>query len=238
MLTPQGYTSVYEIIERVLDTFDNEDVNFSSMVRHIADALLLIGSFKYLENKVETVKIVDNRGELPCDIIYINQTRYTKNKQSFPLRYATESFHSTWHDANSPDLKCKSDYTYSLSGNHIFTSFEEGEVDINYRALATDDNGFPLIPDDIKFKLAVEYHLMSKVAEKLFLLDKITSDKFQYIQQQRDWYIGAAQARGNMLSHDQMETLANQMTRLIEQPLAHSKFYRNQQVPEIFRKQP
>jgi hypothetical protein len=238
MLTPSGYTSVYEIVERVFDTFDNEDINFGTLVRHIADALLLIGSYKYMEGIVEKIDIVNHRGELPCNIVYINQTRVKTGSSYAPLRYATESFHSKWHDNSSPDLTCSSNLTYSLNGDMIYTSFEEGIVEMDYRGMPVDKNGYPLIPEDIKFKEAVTYHVLWKIAEKLFVINKITGDKLQYFEQQRAWYMGAAQSRANMLSYDQMESLANQMTRLIEEPLAHSKFYKGTGVAEQFKIQP
>lgn len=235
MAAIQGYTSVKEIIERVYDTFDNEDVPFGTLVRHCADALLLIGSYRYFLDKVETINIDNNRGELPCDIIYINQVK----NEDRAMSYATDSFHAERMDKNSPDLirkNCKT--TYTINDNHVFTSFKEGKVTIAYRAMKVDSDGFPMIPDQISFKLAVEYHIMGKIAEKLWLLEKITGDKFQYIQQQRDWYIGQAQAKGNMLSMDEMESLKNSFVRLLDLNIGHETFFENQYKKQNLRRHP
>ena len=37
---------------------------------------------------------------------------------------------------------------YRLNNNYIFTNFEEGSVEISYTAFVTDDDGYPMVPDD------------------------------------------------------------------------------------------
>jgi hypothetical protein len=51
------------------------------------------------------------------------------------------------------------DLTYKIQGNFIYTSFEEGEIEVSYQAIATDEQGFPLIPDNSSFTRALELYI-------------------------------------------------------------------------------
>lgn len=230
-----NYTSVYEIIERVLDTFDSEELDFSVMVRHISDALLLIGVFDQFHHKVEKISIISNRGMLPKDLVYVNQIRTCDTHKA--LRYAGTPFHPAI-DPNSPDLYSESDYTYTLNNSYIFTNFESGELEMAYTAMPVDEKGFPLIPDDIKYKLALEYYLMERIAFKLYLQDKISDRKYERISQEKHWYMGAAQSRGRMPSVDQLETIKNAFSRLLIMPMAHSTFFTSITDAEHIKVQP
>lgn len=228
-----GFISVHEIINDVFNTFDTEDVPFGTLVEFVADALLLINSFDHSSDKTVEIEICDWCGMLPCDIIHINQT---KTAEGVAMKYTSDSFHI--HNKTSSDLYNKSKYVYTINGDNIFTSFEEGTVVMNYRALPIDEKGYPLIPNDIKFKEAVRYHLMWKIAQRLFYKGKINQAIFQNIEQNRDWYIGAAQSRAAMRSHDQMESLSNQFVRLIQDSSAHDDFYATTNLPQKVRIHP
>lgn len=230
-----NYTSVYEIIERVFDTFDSEAIEFFTMVRHISDALLLIGINSQLNRKVEKIDIISYRGTLPSDLVYINQVRTCDTHKA--LRYSGNTFHHALNP-DSPDKFIESDLTYTLNNSYIFTNFETGTIEISYDALPVDSKGFPLIPDDIKYKMAMEYYLMERIAFKLYLQDRISERKYERILQEKSWYMGAAQSRGRMPSVDQMESIKNAVSRMLIMPMAHSTFFTSISGAENMKIQP
>lgn len=229
----QGFVSLKQILAQLFVRFDSEDVSFAALVEEAADALLFIGSFNYTEDKTATLDICDYNAKIPCDIIYINQV---KNDNGVPMKAATDSFHLL--NQNSPDLFTKSEYVYTINVDHIFTSFEEGVIHMNYRALPVDSEGYPLIPNDVAIRNAVLYHLMWIIGQRQFYKGKMTQAAFQHIEQQRDWYMASAQSKVNVPSHDQMEALANQFTRLIYDSSAHQDFFATSNLPEDFKRQP
>lgn len=229
----QGYVSLKQVIAEVFRVFDSEDISFAALAEEAADALLFIGSFNYTEDKTAVVEICDYSGKLPCDIIYINQV---KTDEEIAMKYASDSFHLV--NQNSPDLYRKSEYAYTINQDHIFTSFEEGKIYINYRALPVDENGYPLIPDDVRMRSAVKYHLMWTIAQRLFYKGKITENVYRDIEQNRNWYMGSAQTKSVIPSHDQMESLANQFARLIQDSSAHADFFATSNLPENFKRHP
>lgn len=112
--------------------------------------------------------------------------------------------------------------TYRINGCYIFTNFEEGSLLVSYAAFPIDCNSLPLYPDNAKYTLALSYYMAEKIAQRLYLQDKMSKEKFQYIQQQRDWYIGSATNAGLTPSIDQMESWKAMTLRLIPDINAHS----------------
>ncbi len=224
-----NYTSVYEIIERVFDTFDSEEIEFSVLIRHISDILLLIGTSSQLTNEIGEITVSEYRGALPQNMVYINQIRDCGTNKA--LRYSGNSFNSALNP-DSPDRFVDSDLTYTLNNSYIFTNFEEGTIQIAYKALPVDDKGFPLIPDDIKFKKAVESYLLERIGFKLFLKEKLSRDRYKLLATEKDWYVGAAQSKGKLPSVDKMETIKNAFSRMLIMPLAHSTFFTSVTSPE------
>jgi hypothetical protein len=125
----------------------------------------------------------------------------------------------------SGTVHCPDDATYRLNDNFIFTSFKEGRVLIAYKALPIDENGFPLVPDDEKFKLALQWYVTMKLDYILWRQGDITDKVFNYSEQQWAWYCGGAGNRAKIPSIDKMESWKNQMLHLIPRINQHSKFF-------------
>ncbi len=227
-----NYVSIYEIIERVYGFFDDDIMEFSELVTHISDALLLIGANSQMTDVVEEIPIKDYRGILPCNIVYVNQIRTCDTHEA--LRYTGNSFHSLINP-DTPDLHTESSLTYSLNEGHIFTNQEEGTLEMSYRALPVDKDGYPMIPNDIKYKKAVEAYVMERIGFKLNLLSRLSDHKYERLIREYDWYVGAAQSRATMPSVDKMETIKNAYSRLLLSTMAHSTFFTSVSDPEIIR---
>jgi hypothetical protein len=197
------------------------------------------------------VIIKNYRGSLPCELINITQVR--ENKSKTIMRYTSDSFHiglkkseenlplvsDTYQRtigiesdlALTPPLlraqDSSTDLTYMITNNHIYCNFKDGEIELSYVALPTDKEGMPLVPDNIKYIQATKYYIAEKIAQKMFIQGKLEAQRFQYIQQQRDWYLGAATTAGLMPSVDEMETWKNMFVRLIPNINQHSNGFKN-----------
>lgn len=230
-----NYTSVYGVIERVYEFFDEDIMQFSELVGHVSDALLLIGTTEQMNDEVEKISMVSQRGALPNNLVYVNQVRTADTK--IPLRYTGNPFHSAINP-DCPDIHVESSNTYSLNNSFIFTNFDDQDLEISFRALPVDEKGFPLIPDDIKFKMAMESYLMERIGFKLNLLGRLSENKYERLIKERDWYMGAAQSRGKMPSVDKMETIKNAFSRLLTHGMAHSTSFTSISDPETYKIQP
>jgi hypothetical protein len=117
------------------------------------------------------------------------------------------------------------DATYKLNDNFIFTNFTEGYVLLSYTAYPVDKEGFPLVPDNIKFKQAVQAYLRFKLDYRLWRTNEIGRDVFEYSEREYMWYVGAATTAGLMPSLDKMEAWKNMTLKLTPQYSQHDKFF-------------
>lgn len=148
-----------------------------------------------------------------------------------PMRWATDTFHTKQHCSDF-DFYCKSNHTYTVSGNHIFSNFENGRVLMSYLAIPTDDEGYPMIPADEWWRQAVQYEIAYKIAFKMFIQGNITDKAFQMIEKERDWKVAQAVNKTKIPGIDEMESFKNQWLRLIPKYNNHSSMFRNMQLPE------
>ena len=216
----RGYVSVYEIIERVFTSPLAKEIDLSTIVRLTADGLLLIGAPTLQEDKEFEVEIIQYRAKLPCEIKRIKTVR----KNGKALRMSANSFKNLI-DHNNRDYFASNEKTYSINGEYIHTNFENDTIYISATVMPIDDNGYPVIPNNIKIKEFLYYHILARIAENMMLAGTMDMGRLGYLQQQRAFYAGAATNAAIIPSADEMETIKNMMVRLIKEPLAQSKFY-------------
>lgn len=143
-----------------------------------------------------------------------------------PMRYATDTFNLGLHCNDCIDTLVDSDYTYELNNDYIFANFKTGKVVFSYLGYPIDCDGFPMIPDNIKFKQAVKSYLMERIDYKLWRKGELNTAVYSKSEQERMWYIGAAQTQAQIPSIDQAESWKNRMVKLLPEFNAQSNFFR------------
>jgi len=113
---------------------------------------------------------------------------------------------------------------------------KDGCVEMAYKGLSIDEDGFPLIPDNEKVAIAMEYYILSRYLEPLWLMGKITDKAFNYIEQKRYFYMPSAFTALQMPNYDGMESMCNAINRLVVSPSAHANFYKKLGEKERIRK--
>ena len=113
-------------------------------------------------------------------------------------------------------------YTYRINAGNIETNFEDGFVELVYNGFVVDCNGFPMIPDDIKFEKAVESYLIERLDYIKWRRGELADKVYRKSEQEKDWYIAAARSKGNLPSIDKMESWKNAMLRSIIRPNQHA----------------
>lgn len=108
---------------------------------------------KYVCRKTEILDIENYRALLPCDYSQMIQVRKL-NGPTF--RYSSDSFHMSECRASREEF---TDLTYKIQGNIIYTSIKEGEIEVAYLAIATDSEGYPLLPDNSSYTRALELYI-------------------------------------------------------------------------------
>lgn len=206
-----NYTNIKLIMDRLQRHPLMADINFETVVDYAVDFIRIVGTPPSFLDKTALVEINEYRGELPCDFYEMIQVRTAapKGEHGHAFRYTTDSFHMSPHHHKHSDL------TYKLQGNCIFTSIRKGMVEIAYRAMPIDDEGYPLIPDNSSFSRALELYIKLQWFTIQFDMGKINSQVLSNTQQQYAWAVGQAQTDLIRPSIDQMTAITNMWNKLL-----------------------
>lgn len=220
------------------------DVPFETILEYTLDFIQIVGCPSLFEEKTTVIKIEDWRGVLPCDYVSMIQVRTAKkvdgiepnHRSHISYRYSTDSFHMS---KEKPDIgRYGTDLTYKIQGYVIYTSTKDTDIEIAYNAIATDDEGYPLLPDNPSFLRALEAYIKKQQFTILFDLGKLQPAILQNAQQEYAFYVGQCQTDMIMPSIDQMESLTNLWTSLIARANEHSKGFINSGSKEYLTVQP
>ena len=224
------YISIKQVLDDLLDHPMLQDLSFERAVNYAVHFIQIIGVPNIFEEKSSVIKIKDYRGLLPCDFYNMIQVRAADKDNSRVYRYSNDSFHHSYEkDSNNYDL------TYKIQNTVIFTSNKDGDIEIAYHAIKTDEEGYPLIPKNSSFIQALELYIKKKVFTILFDQGKLNSAILQNTQQEYAWYVGQAQRDLSMPTIDQMESITNMMTQLLQRNHEHSKGFKALGSKEIIK---
>lgn len=226
------YTNIREIASRLLRHPLMVDLTLEAIIQYTVDFIGIVGFPAIYYDKVESVEIKNYRAVLPCDLIAIRQVRDSKNNIS--LRATTDTFHLI-HDEKKSIMRQEG--TFKTQGNIIYTSFKEGKIDIAYRAIPVDKEGYPLIPDNSTFLKALELYIKLEWFSILFDMNKISPVVLQKTQQDYAWRVGQLNTEFTLPSVSEMEAISNMMNQLIPRtnefrkgfkPLGNREYWKDQ----------
>lgn len=231
----EQYTNMRLILDKLLRHPLMQDLSLESAVDYTVDFMRIVGMPNMFIEKTEIVEIQNYRAMLPCDYYQMIQVRSAKEGK-FAFRYSTDTFHMS---------ECKDDcgrepvdLTYKIQGNMIYTSIEKGEIELSYEAIATDSEGYPLLPDNSSFTRALQLYIKKQWFTTLFDLGKISPTVLQNTQQEYAWAVGDCQTEFNRLSLDKAESFFNSWRTLIIRGNEHSRGFRDNGRKEYLKVQP
>ena len=153
--------------------------------------------------------------------IVVLENVYFENSNSLqPLQYGASVFHRSLHCDSCVNENAEHEDTYIIDANYIKTSFESGKICISYKAIPTDDDCFPLVPDDISYREAMFWYVYKKL---LMLNPKFKNNGIDYAFAEERWQNYCTQARNaaNYPDIDRYESFMNQWVRLIPNMSRH-----------------
>jgi hypothetical protein len=220
--------SLKRILWNVMNHPLAQGLSYEIAAGYAVEAIRLIGAPLAYKDKVsDKLTINSYKATLPNDIIDIRGVRAFTEKEgsAIPMTYATDLYHEA--EACNEDEDCTGfEVTYTTSAGVITTSFDTGYVQVAYKALVQDEDGFPMIPDNQDFLLAVEYYVLFRFLAPLYDIGKITDKAFHRIEQQKCWYMGAAASDMKIANMDHAEAMFNSINRLILNSGAQRNFFK------------
>lgn len=114
------------------------------------------------------------------------------------------------------------DPEYFIKPGWIVFNRKNGYAKIAYKAIATDERGYPLIPDSASYQEAVYWYCVMKLSFPKFMSGKLggrgvntAANTYFYIQQQWNFYRNQAYAEAMMPTADDMRSIKNDWHKLI-----------------------
>lgn len=228
----EQYTNIRLILDKIMRHPLMQDISLETVVDYTVDFMRIVGVPNMFMEKTAIIEIEKYRAMLPCDYHQMIQVRKI-NGPAF--RYSSDSFHmSECKDFNDRGL---ADLTYKIQGNVIYTSIESGEIEISYEAIATDDEGYPLLPDNSSFTRALGLYIKKEYFTTLFELGKIQPVVFNQVLQDYAWAVGDCQTEFNRLSIDKAESFYNSWRTLILRDTEHRTGFTNNGTKERLKLQ-
>lgn len=125
------------------------------------------------------------------------------------------------------------DVTFFLKPGWIVLNKMKGFVKLAYRAMATDERGYPLIPDLASYQEAIYWYVMWKMSFSKFMKGMLggsvrnNSSIYFYLQQQWNFYRNQAYAEAMMPTESDMRTIKNEWNKLIPEWDSDDTFFKN-----------
>ena len=192
---------------------------------------------KEINTRIDEIKTILDGGE-PCKTIEINTELRKLNsrlvildsmywsdpKQISPLAYATSEFPNALHCDKCVNMNAESNETYFINAGKIKTSFKTGTLCLSYTAFPTDEDCYPLVPDEISFKEAMFWYVYKKL---LLRNPNFKPNGIDYAMAEGQWkyYVGQARNAANYPDIDRMESFLNQWVRLIPNISNHDEWF-------------
>lgn len=227
------YITTDSIIEDIFrDSEYRNEVMLDDVISWVGQAIELIGVQTHLVEKItdgndslahpDPVVVSQFRARLPNDL---HRVEAVADMHGNRYMQAQGNLHmSTSEGGVNPK--------YKLMNNMLFTNRESDILYITYKSLPVSATGFPLIPDDEKYRQAVQWFVIERMDYKLWRKGLIADKVYQKSEQERAWYIGAAQSSMIAPDEDEMEVIQNTRMRLIPQLNDWGNFFENTGVVE------
>lgn len=218
----------------------------------IFEAIEKIGApMQYLKKEsgadgVPILKIQDNQVPIPEDLVNLDGVAYSQNengpwvpmstntgifrepnkknanKYSHAFKYPTTQAQFLNVNTNRSNTKSVNKLEYFIKPSWIVTNVNEGYIKLSYKAIATDERGYPLIPDLASYQEAIYWYVVMKLSFSKFLKGHLggkgvnnNGNVYNYIRQQWNFYCAQAYAEAMMPTADDMQNIKRDWNKLI-----------------------
>lgn len=224
------------VIDRVMTMFRlNTSDWLADAFEYMGDAIEMIGTTAPLVKTSKKLTVGSHRVKIPCELTVLfaveykgrrlrlggDQTGYgvVEEERTTKIYTLSPSFDSgglIYYDGTPAEferalLSEDSEY-YQINPNYIQTSFEEGEIKLHYGSYPVDKNGYPLIPDNVWYRRALEWYLMAQL-----ILSGYKHPEINYQMADAKFEEALPKAQNSMVMVDigGMDRFANMWARLV-----------------------
>ena len=167
--------------------------------------------------------------EINSRIVVLESVYFNNSNQLQPLQYGASTFHASMHCEGCVNENTNYSETYIVDNDYIKTSFVSGKICISYMAFPTDEDCYPLVPDDISYKEALFWYIYKKLLLSMATAPENNRNGINYTFADEKWKYYCTQARNeaNFPDIDKYESFMNQWVRLIPNINRHDEGFEN-----------
>ena len=200
MIDVLKFTNIRVVADRLMQHPLLQGLQFETIVQHTLDFLGLLGFNElYIMAEVE-LPIVDYHAQLPSDLVRIEQVRV---KDGPYLKHMSSSFSGTLEDP-----------AYKTQGDWIYTNLKTCTLQIAYRGIPVDAEGYPLILDNTYFLKALEAYIKKEVFGIYFDQGRININILQQAQQDYAFRVDQLHNKMALPSISEMQAISNMWNRM------------------------
>lgn len=262
MVKEVRYTSIKRVLDNLMEHPLLRDLTLEQVVRYTIRFIGIHGYSKFYEDKIETVDIDEFRGVLPCDLISIIQVKDLRT--GVCMRSMTDNFANGMRedvridkfdranklDGRGSNIKAKDviggyipprlvyleEPAFKTQGRVIYTSFPEGCVEIAYKSIPVDEDGFPKLLDNENYLACLEAYIKKTVFTMKFDTGKIAPGVLKNAQMDYAWLAGQLQAEMVMPSTSEMESISRMLGAMIPRVREFEKGFKEEGNREYIRR--
>ena len=212
-VSPSTETELTELLAQIAVLNNNLKVYYSQVDVAVTNSSLSTGDLEDFDSyhQTQTLQLRD----LNSRMAVLENIYYGSSNGSClcPLQYGSSTFHASLHCDGCVNMNATYKDTYIIDGGFIKTSFATGSICLSYMAFPTDDECYPLIPDDISYREAMFWY----IAKKLLLGGtRLPNTNLNYEFADHKWKEYCTQARNaaNYPDIDRMQSFMDQWVRM------------------------
>jgi hypothetical protein len=163
--------------------------------------------------------------ELQSRMLVLQNIYFGKGESSLqPLKYGVGTFHKSIHCDECVNEFAEGNDSYIIDGEYIKTSFPTGAICLSYMAFPTDEDCYPMVPDDISYKEAMFWYIYKQMLLGGF--DKPNNKiDYNFADQKWKYYCTKARNAATYPDIDKYESFMNQWVRLTPSINRHAVFF-------------
>ena len=182
-----------------------QDLSYERAVNYVVEFIRIVGMPTAFEEVTKVIPVEEYAAEIPFNCYKLLAVK--KDNDILTL-HSSPSVYDYSADKNLTTC-------YTIRGNQIHTSFDNGEITITYLSLPLDSNGFPTIPDIASYIRALELYIKKKWFTVLFDLGKLNVSIYNNIKQEYAFAVGQAQNELVAPTPEEMERITKMWNSLL-----------------------
>jgi len=213
MAIANNLVSIKLIADRLLRNPLCKDLNYEFIVDNAIQLLRILDAPSIYVNRKEYLDIVNYRALKPVDIIRVESIARTDTGDIPRPLQATEYIGQDFiYESKNTN---RTEETYSINSKYINVNFESGKISVIYKAIATDEECYPMVLDNETLLRCIESYIKYKWYDIMHDMDVLSERKLAKAETDYAFNVAQADANLKMPSADEMEMITNQIVQLL-----------------------